>query len=241
MPRQPRLELPGIPMHVTQRGVNRAAIFLDDDDRHHYRRLLRHACHVASVAVHAFVLMDNHVHLLLSANAEGAISEAMRRSGHAYVQAFNARHGRSGSLWQGRFKSSLVDSDEYLLQVLRYIELNPLRAAMVSRPEHFRWSSVHSHLGLARDPLITPHAGYLALGTDAEQRASAYRDWLYRTSDNDELDRIRRHVEQERALGNPRFQAMVAKALNRPVHCRPRGRPATSADSSQLTNDRPSG
>jgi putative transposase len=164
MPRQPRLELPGIPMHVTQRGVNRCAIFLDDDDRHHYRRLLREACNKHAVAIHAFVLMDNHVHLLLSSLAAGAVSCAMRAVGQAYVQAFNARHSRSGTLWQGRFKSCLVDSDRYLLAVLRYIELNPVRAAMVAAPEEYRWSSVHTHLGRSHDPLLTPHIVYLGLG-----------------------------------------------------------------------------
>jgi putative transposase len=110
MPRQPRLELPGIPMHVTQRGVNRCAIFIDEQDRHHYRRLLREACRKHGVAVHAFVLMDNHVHLLLSANLVGQIALAMRATGQSHVQAFNFRHGRSGTLWQGRFKSCLVET-----------------------------------------------------------------------------------------------------------------------------------
>jgi putative transposase len=225
MPRQPRLELPGIPMHVTQRGVNRCAIFLDDDDRHHYRRLLREACNKHAVAIHAFVLMDNHVHLLLSSLAAGAVSCAMRAVGQAYVQAFNARHSRSGTLWQGRFKSCLVDSDRYLLAVLRYIELNPVRAAMVAAPEEYRWSSVHTHLGRSHDPLLTPHIVYLGLGADPISRASAYAAWLHAVIDDDERCAIHRHLAQERALGDPRFQQMVEKTLNRPVTCRPRGRP----------------
>ena len=225
MPRQPRLELPGVPLHVTQRGVNRCAIFLDDADRHHYRRLLREACQREDVAIHAFVLMDNHVHLLLGAAVAGRISSALRRAGQMYVQAFNHRHRRTGTLWQGRFKSSLVDSDAYLLRVMRYIELNPLRAAMVERPEDFRWSSVHTHLGTASDPLITLHPGYLALGASAPERAAAYRQWLHAPLDEDELTRIRAYMRQEKALGDPRFQAMVAKALNRPVELRASGRP----------------
>lgn len=120
MPRQPRLELPGIPLHVTQRGVNRCAIFIDDQDRHHFRWLLREACRKHGVTVHAFVLMDNHVHLLLGATQAGYISCAMRLAGQNYVQAFNLRHGRTATLWQGRFKSSLVDSDTYLLRVIRF-------------------------------------------------------------------------------------------------------------------------
>ncbi|TYT27616.1 transposase [Luteimonas viscosa] len=225
MPRLPRLELPGIPLHVTQRGVNRCAIFLDDDDRHHYRRVLREAARRHAVAIHAFVLMDNHVHLLLSANRSGDISQTLRRAGQTYVQSFNQRHGRVGTLWQGRFKSCLVDSDAYVLRVIRYIELNPVRAAMVERPEDFRWSSVHTHLDRARDPLIVPHPVYQALGSDPASRAVAYHAWLDAPIDAGEVARIRAYLTQEKALGEPRFQAMVEKALNRPVALRPRGRP----------------
>jgi putative transposase len=225
MPRQPRLELPGIPMHVTQRGVNRCAIFIDDDDRHHYRRVLRDACRKHDVAIHAFVLMDNHVHLLLGAGAPGAVSHALRQAGQTYVQSFNQRHGRVGTLWQGRFKSSLVDSDAYVLRVIRYIELNPVRAALVERPQDYRWSSVHTHLHQAQDPLITLHPLYLALGPDPARRGSVYREWLHAPLHPDEITRIRHHTAQERALGDARFQAMVEKALNRPAGIRTRGRP----------------
>jgi len=230
MPRTPRLELPGIPLHVTQRGVNRCAIFVDDDDRHHFRRLLREACRKHDVEIHAFVLMDNHVHLLLGATRSGSVSSAMRLAGQSYVQAFNYRHGRTGTLWQGRFKSSLVDSNHYLLTVMRYIELNPVRAAMVDAPEAYRWSSVHTHLGQARDPMLTPHPMYLALGENADLRAAAYRSWLYAPLPPEDLTAIRLHLEQEKALGNPRFQAMVEKALNRTATVKPRGRPRVRGD-----------
>ena len=228
MPRQARIEVPGVPMHVTQRGVNRCAIFLDDEDRHHYRRLLREACLNHGVLIHAYVLMDNHVHLLLHAEQAGAASRAMRAVGQAYVQAFNQRHGRIGTLWQGRYKSSLVDSDAHALRVIRYIELNPVRAAMVDAPEAHRWSSVHLHLGLGQDALVTPHPLYLSLGETPAARAHTYRAWLMSGTDDEELDRIRAHMAQEKALGHPRFQAMLEKTLNRPVDLKPRGRPALS-------------
>ena len=230
MPRQPRLDLPGLPVHVTQRGVNRCAIFLDDDDRRHYRRLLRETCSKYAIAIHAFVLMDNHVHMLLTPNEQGALACAMRSVGQNHVGAFNLRHARSGALWQGRYKSSLVDTDNYLLQVIRYIELNPVRAAMVSRPDDYRWSSVHTHFGLARDPLITPHPTYMALGENTEERARAYKEWLREGMAQCDLSAIRRHMVQERVLGDQRFQQMVEKALNRPVACRPRGRPRKPID-----------
>jgi len=212
-------------MHVTQRGVNRCAIFLDDQDRHHYRRLLREACTKHAVVLHAFVLMDNHVHLLLTPTRAGGLSRAMREAGQSYVQAFNARHGRCGTLWQGRFKSCLVDSDRYLLTVIRYIELNPVRAAMVAAPEDYRWSSVHTHLGKACDPMITPHPVYLALGALPAERHAAYERWLREGVCESDMLTIRQHLAQERVLGDERFQRMLEATLQHPVSCRPRGRP----------------
>ncbi len=174
MLRRARLVLPHVPLHIIQRGVNRAAIFIDDEDRHHYRRLLREVCLENDIAIHAFVLMDNHVHLLLTPPRAEALAVAMRSVGQSYVQFFNYRHGRTGTLWQGGFKSCLVKSDGYALMVCRYIELNPVRAAMVALPKEYRWSSVHSHVGKAYDPLITLHSTYLALGATWEELAFEY-------------------------------------------------------------------
>ena len=204
-PRVPRLEIPGVPLHVTQRGVNRCAIFHDDHDRRCYRRLLWQACGRYGVYTHAFVLMGNHVHLLLAAPEAGAISNAMRQLGQTYAQQFNLKHGRTGGLWQGRFKSCLVGDDRYLLTVMRYIELNPVRAAMVAEPADYRWSSVHMHLGECRDPWLVPHPLYLALGTDAGARASLWKRWLREGIASDDISAIRRHLAQERALGGERF------------------------------------
>jgi putative transposase len=225
MPRRPRLELPGVPLHVTHRGVNRAATFLDDDDHCLYRHLLHESLAAYEVHLHAYVLMTNHVHLLVTANASGSFSTAMSALGRRYVPAFNRRHGRSGTLWEGRFKSCLVHSEPYLMTVHRYIELNPLRAAMVEAPEQYRWSSVHANLGLAADKLVTPHPVYLALGETQTDRALAYREWLQAGISDEDLHAVRMHLRQERALGDLRFQAMVERTLNRPPACRPRGRP----------------
>lgn len=230
MPRRARLEIPGIPLHITQRGVNRAAVFVDDDDRDHYLALLGATLDKHGVALHAYVLMGNHVHLLASAAHVGAISQALRNHGQCYVQAFNRRHRRTGTLWEGRFKSCLVDSDRHLLTVYRYIELNPVRAAMVAAPEDHRWSSVHAHLGHRPNPLLTSNAVFDTLGCDDASRSAAYRAWLYEPIDGSELHAIREHLKQERALGDPRFQAMVEKTLNRPVCVRPPGRPAKRLD-----------
>jgi putative transposase len=210
---------------VTQRGVNRAATFLDDDDRDLYRGLLHEALVAHEIALHAYVLMTNHVHLLVTPGISGAFSTAMSALGRRYVPAFNRKHRRSGTLWEGRFKSCLVQSERYLMMVYRYIELNPVRAAMVLAPEDHRWSSVHANLGLTQDDLVTPHPIYLALGVNHADRASTYREWLQAGLSADDLRAIRRYLQQERALGSPRFQSMVERTLNRPAVCRPRGRP----------------
>ena len=226
--RRPRLELPGIPLHITHRGVNRGATFLDDNDSAAYLHHLHVASSAHGVRLHGYVLMTNHVHLLASADEIGAVSRTMQALGRRYVRATNARHGRTGTLWEGRFKSCLVDSDRYLLRCLRYIELNPVRAAMADNPEAHRWSSVHAHLGVKFDPRLTPHPCYLALGHDPATRAERYRELLLEPLHADDLSNIRDHIRQERALGSPTFQAMVEKALNRPVSVRPVGRPRTA-------------
>ncbi len=228
MPRRPRLELPGVPLHFTHRGVNRAATFLDDDDFAEYRHLLGEVLGGHGIALHAYVLMTNHVHLLLTPPRAGLLSAAMCQLGRRYVPAFNRKYGRTGTLWEGRFKSCLVDSDRYALTVQRYIELNPVRAAMAAMPDEYRWSSARASQGLAPDPLLTFHAIYAALGCDPAARALAYREWLAQGVDSDETQSIRAHMRQERALGEPRFQAMVEKTLLRPVAIRGPGRPRKS-------------
>ena len=227
-PRAARLDVPGVPLHVIQRGVNRCPVFVDDQDRLHYRKLLRKACGELQVSVHAYVFMGNHVHLLLACDREGAISHVMRRVGQAYAQTFNVRHGRTGALWQGRFKSSLVETEAYLLNVVRYIEMNPVRAGLVARPQAYRWSSVHRHLGFSSEPLLTPHPVYLALAPDPGTRSAWWRRWLAREVSRGELDRIRRYIEQERALGDESFQQEMSAKLGRTVVWRPRGRPPAS-------------
>jgi len=199
MPRQARLEIPGVSVHVTQRGVNRCAVFLDDDDRQHYLRLLLASAQQHALRIHAYVLMSNHVHLLISSDKAGTLSKAMRRVGQNYVSM------------------CLVDSDRYLLTVYRYIELNPVRAAMVEIPEHYPWSSVHANLALRSDPVVTPHETFLAMAPDRAQRAETYLVWLRAGVNDDELANTRQHIKQERALGCPRFQAMAEKTLARSV------------------------
>lgn len=225
MPRIARLVLPGLPLHVTQRGVNRAAIFVDDEDRRRYRSLLRKWCARHEVAVHAFVLMGNHVHLLMTPADTGSLALAMRKVGQMYAQGFNERHGRSGTLWQGRYGSCIVQTERYFLEVLRYIELNPVRAAMVASAETYPWSSVRVHLGQSHDPVVTLHEQYLALGRTAQERVETYRGWLLAGVSDERRDEIRKHLAQERVLGGDDFREKVGRTLGLQPSCRPRGRP----------------
>jgi putative transposase len=220
-----RLEIPGVPLHIVQRGVNRVRVFEDDSDRFDYLRLLDLSRRMHGIAIHAYVLMTNHVHLLVSAGRAGAISAAMHRLGVCYVRRFNRRHDRVGTLWQGRFKSCLVDHERYLWAVYRYIELNPVRAGMVERPEEYRWSSVHGNTGRCTDSLLTPHPAFLELAPDDRTRASRHRDALRAAMAPELADAIRRHTAQERALGSEAFRAEVEQCLNRTAHLRPVGRP----------------
>jgi len=212
-------------MHIVQRGVNRSAVFLGNADRGYYLSLLGQACNEEDVSLHAYVLMGNHVHLLVSCEQQGRISRAMRQANQRYVQAFNRLHGRTGTLWEERFKSSLVDSEAYLLTVMRYIELNPVRAAMVVHPWEHPWSSVHAHLGRRTDARLTPRAEYLRLGSSAEERAAAWRAWLLAPLGEETVARIRARVASQCVLGDARFAAMVERTLNLPAGHRRRGRP----------------
>jgi putative transposase len=161
--------------------------------------------------------MDNHVHLLLGADGVGCVSSAMAVCSHRYVRYFNYRHARTGTLFQSRFKSCLVDSETYLMRVMRYIELNPVRAGLAETPQDYPWSSARGHLGLRRDRLLSIHPAYEQLAATPDERVAAYRAWLMQPVDAEEQASIRRYMSQERALGSERFHAMVEKALNQPA------------------------
>ena len=175
MPRTPRLIIPGAPLHVTHRGVDRRPTFLADDDRACYLDALRSAAIAAGCAVHAYVLMTNHVHLLATTDDARGAAAMMQALGTRYVRYFNHRYGRTGTLWEGRYRSAVVTSAAYFFACSRYIELNPVRAGLVGDPTAYRWSSVHANAGGADDPLVTPHALYRALGAGPAARRAAYR------------------------------------------------------------------
>jgi putative transposase len=219
------MTIPGIPQHVVQRGNNRLPCFLDDGDRLRYLQLLRDALTHSGCALHAYVLMDNHVHLLLTPTTAQAVAQLMQRLGRNYVALFNGRHGRTGTLWEGRYKACLVDSENYVLRCYRYIELNPVRAAITGDPAHYRWSSCQANLGQRPHSALSPHPAYLALGADTRLRSDAYRTLLHETLDSEELQAIRAYLQQQRALGTATFQAMVETKTQRFSATRPAHRP----------------
>jgi putative transposase len=229
MARLPRFDLAGVPQHVVQRGNNRLPCFLDDEDRQRYLQCLRQALSRFGCRLHAYVLMSNHAHLLLTPDEAGGVSRLMHTFARNYVGSFNGRHGRTGTLWEGRFKSCLVDSERYFLTCSRYIELNPVRAWMVAQPNEYAWSSYRAQAGGDADPLLTPHSTYLALGTDPASRASAYRALFAEVLPHELVEEIRSHLQQQKVLGTDRFRSWVEARTGHFATVRPIGRPPKSS------------
>ena len=224
MPRRPRLNLARVPLHVIQRGNNRQACFFAEEDYRFYLYWLGKGAQKYGCAIHAYVLMTNHVHLLLSPQGKTSVSSLMQSVGRRYVQYVNRIYKRSGTLWEGRYKASLVHAEEYLLLCQRYIELNPVRAGMVPDPGAYPWSSYRSHGLGGRDALIRDHELYLALGAKANERQRAYRDLFRSELDEDALTQIRKAASRELVLGNERFRQEIEQALGKRVEPRKRGR-----------------
>ena len=222
----PRLDPPHIPQRVVQRGNNRLPCFLGGGDRLRYLQLLHESLLHTGCHLHAYVLMNNHVHLLLTPPATGMVARLMQKLGRQYVGQFNARHRRTGTLWEGRYKSCLVDSESYLLHCYRYIDLNPVRARMTEDPLSFSWSSAAANCGHRADSLLAPHPTYIALGTTADERASIYRGILKEALSDDDLHAIRAYLQQQRAPGRDSFRAMVEAKTRRFANIRPAHRPA---------------
>ena len=215
MPRMKRLDLPGVAQHVIQRGNDRQACFFREIDYVRYMQDLREAACKFDCRIHAYVLMTNHVHLLVTPNAAGAVARMMQAVGRRYVRYVNASICRTGTLWEGRYKASLVDSERYVLTCYRYIELNPVRAGMVASPEAYRWSSFAANACGLHDPLVTPHEAYQRIAIDGEQRRMLYRKLFTEAIPPEELQAIRLYVQRQRALGSSKFQAQIEQQLQR--------------------------
>jgi len=226
MPRRARLRIAGAPLHIIQRGNNRSCCFFADHDYgcylHHLEELAaRYVC-----SIHAYVLMTNHVHLLLTPDRLDGASLLMKHLGQRYVQYFNRVHDRSGTLWEGRFRSSIVQAETYLLRCQRYIELNPVRAGMVDAPGGYRWSSFAANALGCRNALVTPHSRFLALGTRGSNRRAAYLELFRSELEPTELEEIRTSANVGYALGNERFRKEIAVALGHRAGPGKSGRPS---------------
>jgi putative transposase len=223
MARLPRFEIPGQPQHVIQRGNNREPVFYDKADYLFYLEKLGEACKKHSCDLHAFVLMTNHVHLLLTPRTQKGIGKVMQMLGRYYVQYFNYSYERTGTLWEGRYKATLLDSESYLLTCMRYIELNPVRAGMVDHPRDYPWSSYHNNALGEFDDLVTTHSLYRRLGSTDATRQAAYRALFKQHIAERTLEQLREATNKAWVLGNDHFKQRIERELDRHVSPKPRG------------------
>jgi putative transposase len=228
MARLPRLTAPGLPHHLIQRGNNRQAIFADEADRLRFLGGLGELAAAMGLAVHAYVLMPNHVHILATPAERDTTARLMQALGRRYVRYFNDRQRRSGTLWEGRYRSTVVETDRYLLACMRYIEMNPVRAGLAGEPARYRWSSHAHNVGVKADPLLSEHAAYWALGNTPFERQLAYRGLFDTEQDAEEVDSIRYATQHGWALGQAGFADALGEGAGRRAAPRPAGRPRKS-------------
>lgn len=237
MARKPRVCPAGVTQHIVQRGNNGQVCFGRDADFAAYAHWLREASERFSVSVHAWVFMTNHVHLLATPAGSDAISGMMQHIGRRYVQYFNHQWGRTGTLWEGRFKSCLVQDQKYLLQCYRYIELNPVRARMVDDPAEYRWSSYRANALGVESSLQAPHSEYLALGDD-ESRLANYRALFRAHGEEDLATEIREVTDRGLVLGESRFVEEMERLTGRQLRPGRMGRPPGKERSREMIESR---
>ncbi|MCW8962771.1 MAG: transposase [Gammaproteobacteria bacterium] len=225
MPRKPRFNLIGVPQHVIQRGNNREPCFYAEGDYRRYLEDLQQSAVKHDCRIHAYVLMTNHVHLLVTPMKSNGVSQMMQALGRRYVYYINKTYHRTGTLWEGRYKSSLVDSDQYLLTCMRYIELNPIRAAMVNHPGEYKWSSYAANAQGKTDPIIEAHPIYQGLGATTQECQAVYRELFRHHVDNDTLHEIRDALNHELVLGRSYFKDRIEEITNRQARMGQPGRP----------------
>ena len=217
--------LPKVPLHIIQRGNNRQACFFDDDDYLIYLDWLLEYSRKTGCTIHAYALMTNHVHLLLTPNEKDSVGSLMKRLGQRYVQYINRTYRRSGTLWEGRFRSCIAQEDNYLLYCQQYIELNPVRAEMVEHPADYRWSSYRTNAQGESSKLISPHSMYETLGQTEVARQANYRELFRHDLEPGLVDEIRKATNGNFVLGDNRFKEEISKALGRRVIPGKAGRP----------------
>ena len=229
MARLARLAVAGQAHHLIQRGNNGQAIFVDDEDRNSYLASLREAASTHAVAIHAYVLMDNHVHLLVTPSTAEGLSRMMQSLGRRYVSGFNRRHGRSGTLWEGRFRGAVIESERYFLACMRYIEANPVRAGMVAHPADYAWSSHAHHAGQRSDPVLTDHSLFWSLGNTPFDRQSAYKLISEQPLASDVVQALTTTALKSWGLGSAEYLQRISEGSDRRATPRSRGRPRKAA------------
>jgi len=225
MARLPRLVLPNHPHHIIQTGNDSQLIFREPDDYQQFLTWLKESTREFKVAIHAYVLMPNHLHLLATPSTAEGLAQTMQRVGRYYVPWYNAKYARSGSLFQGRFKTSLIDAQQYFMLCSRYIESNPVRSQLVSEARDYPWSSFPHHAGLRPDPVITDHALYWALGNTPFQREAAYIELSQPSLSTREMAVVDAAVLKGWPLGSDAFKTEVQHRAKRQVLPAKRGRP----------------
>ena len=226
MPRKARIVVANTPHHIIQRGHDKKAVFVSDEDYTYYLDNLREWKQALGCKVYAYCLMSNHVHLIVDPGSDpGALGLLMKRVAGRQTRHVNTLEGRSGTLWEGRYKSSPIQIETYLLACSRYIELNPVRAKMVKKPEEYRWSSYRVKVGLADQGWIDIDPGYRALGRTQDERAKRYLAWVRDAIPEGEWNQIRAAVQRGQLTGTNRFINEVARRVGQRVECRPQGRP----------------
>jgi putative transposase len=223
MARLPRLVLPGMPHHVIQRGTDRCTIFRDNRDFRFLLSLLRDGSDESRCDIHTYVLMTNHIHLLLTPHGEDALSKMMQGVGSRYVQYFNNKYGRTGALWQGRYRAVTVDTERYFLVCSRYIELNPVRAGLVQAPRDYPWSSYEHHVLGRTDPLIRDHPVFESLGCTLRGRCSAYAEMFENQLDETTLSAVREATNKGWPVGDQAFRERVEAMSRRRARPLPKG------------------
>lgn len=225
MPRRVRMYVPGYTYHIVHRGNNRTACFFEEEN---FRIYMRYMCEVLQRygnSLHAYCLMTNHVHLLLTAECEDSISNFMKVVCSRYAQYINKKYARTGTLWEGRHKASAIDSENYLLKCYRYIELNPVAAHIVDRPEEYAWTSHHSNAWSEQDPLVSAHESYLALGSDQGSRCENYRSLFDEALSREDSHAIHSAVQSSLPLGSNKFIREIESRAGRSIGYAHRGRP----------------
>ena len=225
MPRRPRIQLDGVPLYIVQRGHNREPCFFGEEDYQRYLHWLGEALAANECSLHAYVLMNKHVHLLITPNKAERVPHLIVALGRRYVQYVKRTYQRTGTLWDSRDKSSLVHADAYLFTCMRYIELNPVRVVMVDDPAHYRWSSYRANALGQADSRATPHPRYMGVGAGDKSRQAAYRALFQSALDAPALDDIRLAINQSQPLYGSRFLTGIEKVTGERREPRPRGRP----------------